>query len=206
MLKKKCTGCAKSVERKFNFCPYCGMSFKLQKEKEDYGMIGRDDVANLGRQFKQEIKLPFGLDKMINQMIKQLNKELTNINPNISGQQGFKIQISTGKPVNKAMQDNNQQKQTKRHIEIPIEEMERRQGLPREEAESNIRRLPDRIIYEIEAPGVKSNNDIVITKLENSMEIKAYSKDRCFYKIIPLKVEVMRYYIKDNRLFLELKS
>ena len=28
MFKKKCPACAKKIEKKFSYCPYCGISFK----------------------------------------------------------------------------------------------------------------------------------------------------------------------------------
>jgi len=75
MLKRKCKGCGKKIEKKFNFCPYCGFNFKAEKEKEDFGMLGRDDYSNdFARQVSKSMGLPLGLDKMINHMVKQLNK------------------------------------------------------------------------------------------------------------------------------------
>ena len=34
MLKKKCPHCEKKIERKFNFCPYCGFPFKKITEQD----------------------------------------------------------------------------------------------------------------------------------------------------------------------------
>ena len=98
MFKKKCPGCKEKVERKFNFCPYCGMSFKKHDEQENFGMLGRDDIVDLERQARQEIKLPFGLNKIMGSLMKKLEKEMSGLDGETGTPKGFKIQISTGMP------------------------------------------------------------------------------------------------------------
>lgn len=194
--KKKCPSCGEGIEKKFNYCPYCGVSFKQHKESQNYGMIGRDD----SEEYNEEISMPFGLDKLMNSLMKQFEKQISSMEgmPN-----GFKIKVSTGKPKQKKPVLKMPPQQV---FKISPEEQERRRKLPKKEAESTLRRLPDRILYELEVPGVKSRKDILITKLENSIEIKAYSKDKCYIKTIPLKVEIIGHYLKDDKLFLELKN
>jgi len=206
MLGRKCPGCDKKVERKFNYCPYCGMSFKAKKEKDNFGMLGRDDfIPEAENDMNQGFKLPFGLNGIMNGLMKQLEKEMAKGMENSEGMpRGFKIHVSTGKPEMRRVQP--QVRRVTNQVVVSEKEFERRKGLPREEAESNIRRLADRIIYEISVPGVKSGKDVMVTKLEDSVEVKAYSRDKCFYKTIPLKVEIIGYYIKGDRLFVELKS
>jgi HSP20 family molecular chaperone IbpA len=198
MWGSKCPNCAKKIKKDFRFCPYCGLSFRGFREQEEFGLLGRDDFADL------PIKMPMGsLDKIIAPLVKQLvdqfDKEMGNIqkNPGISGP-GFKIQISTGQPIRNIKMQESQQ--------VNDSEVNRRRGLPRKEPESNVRRLSDKVVYEISVPGVKSRQDISISKLENSIEVKAYSKEVCYIKTIPLKVDVLNYKIKDGTLFLELKS
>ena len=205
MLKRKCPGCDNKVEGKFNYCPYCGMSFKARKDEEDFGMLGRDDfMPEIEKEINQGFKLPFGLNGIMKGLMNQLEKELARDMQDSHGMpKGFKIHISTGRPEMMRVQP---VKKVAKQTIIPKEEFERRKGLPKEEAESNIRRLGDRIIYEISVPGVKSGKDVIITKLENSIEVKAYSNDKCFYKTIPLKVEIIGYYVRDEYLFVELKN
>ncbi|MFH1563606.1 MAG: hypothetical protein ABIF11_09390, partial [Nitrospirota bacterium] len=78
--------------------------------------------------------------------------------------------------------------------------------LPKVEVEAKIRRLADRIIYEIDVPGVGSKADVVVTELATGLEIKAYSRDKCYVKFIPLKVEVIEYYVRPNKVFVELRG
>ncbi len=46
MLKRRCSGCGEKVERKFNYCPWCGIGFKTKNEQENFGMIGKDDFVD----------------------------------------------------------------------------------------------------------------------------------------------------------------
>ena len=83
-------------------------------------------------------------------------------------------------------------------------EQERIARLPREEPETKIRRLTDKIIYEVYIPGVKSLKDVTVNRLENSIEIKAISQDRAYFKLIPVSLHLKRYYLKEEKLILEL--
>jgi hypothetical protein len=67
-----------------------------------------------------------------------------------------------------------------------------------------VRRLSDRIVYEIELPGVKAS-DIIINKLQNSIEIKAFTKEKAFFKLLPVALPILNYYMKQGKLVLELK-
>lgn len=191
----KCPNCAKKIKKDFSFCPYCGLSFKQYKEQEDFGLLGRDDMSS------SPIKIPLGnLDKLFAPLIKQFAEQIDReFSPAKQGPKGFKIQITHG--PNPSQNIGGAAKQV-----INDKEIERRKSLPRKDAESNVRRLSDKVVYEIAVPGVKSKEEISITKLENSVEIKAYSKDACYVKTIPLNADVMGYKIKDGTLVLELKS
>lgn len=209
--KKKCPGCGEKVESKFKYCPWCSFALKKQEIEENFGMLGKDDEI---QRALQQANLPMGLNGMLGGLMKQLEKEMASMNqdPNAIKPRGFKIQISAGMPKMQMIGPG----QNKPNIELPhgndlIEEVSederiRRSGLKRVEAKSTIRRLPEGIIYEIKAPGVKSKKDVVITKLEQSMELKAYSKDRCYVKTIPMKVEVIGISVKDDTVFLKLKG
>ncbi len=207
MFKKRCNSCEKKVDRKFHYCPWCGNSLK-KKKQEDFGMLGQSDEAE---QQVEPMKLPFGLNGIMNGLIKQIEKEMGNMQGNSTGMpKGFKIQISTGNPQIK--QINEEQPSRKSNVQtiapghVDEKEKSRRSNLERVEAKSIVRRLPEGIFYEIETPGVKSISDVVITKLEESMEIKVYSKDRCYIKTLPLKLEIVSFSVKNDKVLLRLKG
>jgi len=200
MFKQKCPNCAKKIEKDYNFCPYCGLSFKQLREEENFGLLGRDDEVTS----QPPIKLPMGLDKIMNSLIKQLEKQTSNAKEANVLPRGFSIQISTAP---RQTQQNPQERISEPVVQkVPVKEIERRRNLPKKEAESSVRRLSDKIIYEIFVPKVKNKKDVVISRMETGIEIKAYSKDACFYKTIPVKLQILRHYLKDSTLFLEFKS
>lgn len=202
MKKNTCNGCNRKIDSKFNYCPYCGNSIKETKTKEDYGFLGKDDFVNKDS-FSDETKLPFGLNKMVNSLMKQLEKELNLMNTQDLGG-GFNVRIQTGNfpNINKV----NQKKEVKKEEIIPEEEINRRQNLPKEEALSRIKRLSDKIIYEIETPGIKDKSQISIKNLEKGIEFKAYTKKICYTKNIPLKLKIDNYKILKDKVLLEFKS
>ena len=204
MIKRECKSCAKKVERKFNYCPYCGASFNVMKDKEDFGMLGRNDSKE---RIQEEVKLPFGMDKIMSSLVKQLEKQMSSANSANGQRMPKEISIRIGKGIPQMNQVI--QKAPKTIAELPKiskEEAERRIRLPKIEVESKIRRLSDTIIYEIETPGVYKKDDIVLTELATGIEIRAYSHDKCYIKFIPLKVDVIEYYIKEEKVIVEFRG
>lgn len=206
MFKKKCDSCAKKVDKKFSYCPYCGFSFKKSKEEEDYGFLGREDEIETFPEIKG---LPFGMNKLVNTLVKQLEKELSNLEKSDMSKmpKGIRINVSTGKPFIEQMNQSNtnQKKANLKRQNISPEEMKRRLSLPKINADSKVKRLSDKLIYEIDAPGVKKADEVTITKLATGLEVRAYSEDNCYVKFIPLTVELIRYNVKEEKVFVELK-
>ena len=211
--KNKCRSCKEKVSKKFSYCPWCGVPLKSRRTRqEDYGMLGNSDQMEL-QQAVNELKLPFGFNGLVNSLMKQIEREMANIE-NMEGQKpkGFKIQISTGMPgVQKVNSPPVEKTKKVNSIEefnekISDKEQERRKKLKEVPAKSTIRRLPEGLIYEIETPGVTAKKDITLTKLEQSLELKAYTKDKCYVKKLPAKVDILGMAIKDGKIFLRLSS
>ncbi len=80
------------------------------------------------------------------------------------------------------------------------------QKLPKKQPETNVRRFSNKIVYEIEVPGVESIKNISITQLENSIEIRAVSKKNAYEKIIQIGLPIEKYGLSDGKLVLELKE
>ena len=201
MFKKKCRGCAEKVDRKFNYCPSCGSSLKVGNGG-DFGMLGSSDSGRV----EEELKLPFGVEKIMDSLVKQIEKQLgsMDIDEKTGMPKGLKIQIARGPMGQHATRGNAPKK--KNVVVISREESERRAGLKRVNAESKVKRLGDLIVYEIEAPGLTKKEDIVITELETGIEIRAYSKDKCYVKVVPLKVEILGWKVEREKVFVEMKG
>lgn len=202
MFKKKCPSCEEKIEKKFSYCPHCGASLVESQDGDDFGMLGQNDSTE---KTQEEIKLPFGMEKIMNSLIKQLDKQMGTMNlENGKGiPKGIQIRIARGAPQ---MGQVSGEVHKKKMPIIPEKEVERRANLPKVEVESKVRRIADTIIYEIEAPNVRKSSDVVLTKLATGLEIKAYSENKCYIKFIPLKVEVIRYYVDRDKVFIELKG
>ena len=77
--------------------------------------------------------------------------------------------------------------------------------MPRETPKTNIRRFSNKIVYEINVPGVNSVDDISIIQLENSIEIKAVSKEKSYAKILPINLPIVNYGFDNQKILLELE-
>jgi hypothetical protein len=202
-MKKKCFSCGKTKRREYNYCPYCGVSFKQQQEKQNYGLLGREDN---NKKIVNELQLPLGLNKLVESLTKQLEKQMNNINiENQQGQpKGFKIKISTGKEEEEYYEDEEEQNIPQHNI--TKKEQQRRIQLPKKETTTKVKRLADKIIYELETPGVTNNKDIEISELATGYEIRAYTKKECYKKYIPIKSNITNYYITKGKTIIELKE
>jgi HSP20 family molecular chaperone IbpA len=223
MFKKRiCPKCGKKIDEKDSFCPHCGNKMHSEEEEgRDWGMIGKDDFASIGN----EIKLPIGFNAIFNSIMKNMSKELSEQlsrnnfqpeekQPKKMKKDGISISISTfgnGPPKIKVTQlgekpkmEVHEQKEKLKPNTFTKEKIKKLASLKREEPRTNIRRLSNRVIYEIEIPGVKSLEDISIIKLENSIEIKAISKDKAYVKVIPINLPITNYNLSEGKLVLEL--
>lgn len=96
------------------------------------------------------------------------------------------------------------QKPKKEHMRYDEEKARKLSKLPRQEAESTVRRLSGKVVYEIDLPGVKKQEDVVINELENSIEVKAFAKDKAYFKFLPIALPLLKYRLAQEKLILEL--
>jgi HSP20 family molecular chaperone IbpA len=220
--KRQCQKCGRKIDEKYSFCPHCGSEMRSEnEERNDWGMLGKNDSIFPSN----EIKLPVGLNAIFNSLMKNMSKELNEQLSKNSFQEeekqpkkvkkdGISISISTfgnGPPKIKVTQlgekpkiEIQEQKEKLKPNTFTKEKIKKLSTLEREEPQTKIRRLSNRVVYEIEIPGVKSLDDISIIKLENSIEIKAISKNKAYVKIIPINLPITNYNLSEGKLILEL--
>ncbi|MEM4331092.1 MAG: zinc ribbon domain-containing protein [Candidatus Pacearchaeota archaeon] len=200
MFRKKCSNCGRKVGRKYFFCPWCGSTLKEFK-KEDYGLLGIDDNPDLfdlnGSSF----------EKLLTKTMRILMKELENIDDNGSPFQrreikNIKINVSLPQIKESSIKEEKKEELEELKSKVP----EEKTHLPIVEAKYKLKRLPKEIIYEIEAPGVKSKKDVAIHKIEDGIEIRIYTKDKCYVKTIPLKPKAIDFFLKKDKLIVQLKE
>ena len=162
-----------------------------------------------------------------NEFVKEMEKELeeTNSVKTQSKQDSMKLkneisipqininirQLDNGQPVVQIKQIG---KGPEKEIDLPdyknriltSDEEERYSKLPRKEPNTKVRRFSDKIVYEISIPGVKNKKDVIINKLQKSIEIRALSKNKVYSKMIPISLPIKKYDFKEGKIFLELKS
>lgn len=217
--RKKCQNCGKKISDKFSFCPTCGK--KIESDDEDYGMLGKNDfidpVNNLNH-FEGSMLGGINskiLNKMMNSAMKMLENEIKKgaelQNKEKIPRTKFELYIN-GKKVNpekiivqrKEISNNKEQKQKIQNDHFDDKRIKEFAKLKKVEPKTNIRRLSNKVVYEIEVPGVESIDDISIIRLENSLEIKAISKETAYKKIIPIDLPLKRYKLENDKIVLEL--
>ncbi len=201
----KCARCSGKLESKFSFCPYCGASvISKEKMEKDYGLLGREDsidpvqnvnpMANLGITDKL-------ISNMFNMVMKNLNKQMIDELNGADVQafpNGIKIRIGSQQPKKK-----NERMQKK---EISQEQLERISSLPRKEAKYSMRRVADKIVYELNMPGVSSADDVFVSKLESGYEIKALGEKNVYVNSIQVELPINHVSLDKNRLIVEFKT
>lgn len=212
--KKSCPKCNEKISTKYSFCPYCGYTFG-KKKAEDYGMLGIDDEVEMQHNPFESMFGSKVFNKMFGSAIKMLEKELEKEfkNQNLPQKTNFEV-IINGKRINP---DNikfsqriisPQESKTKKKAvpKMSSESLKKISGLPKKEPSTNIRRLANKVIYELDIPGVKSIEDISITRLENSIEIKALAGNKAYAKLIPINLPITNYELENGKLILELDA
>lgn len=226
--KKKCSNCGRKTEKGYDFCPYCGSETKKKDgllDEIDENMMERDMMKGFGFNFNNSL-----FSKLVNKVAKDLEKQFQNANktnfreinsknPNIVSR-GLSISISSNgsEPVIKVRnlgdagnmnfgempkKQESENKQIK-HMKFTKEQKNKLEKLPKVEPQTMVRRLSNKVVYEIDIPGAKKE-DVIIQKFKNSIEIKAFAKDKVFIKIIPVGLPILRYSLDKGKLNLELK-
>ena len=212
----ECDNCNSSISGKFNFCPHCGYSqINEKKEAREFGFLGRDDFPRAEEKNKiSSPSSPFGIsDKFINSimntMIKALDKQMKEgLEPVFEGSADIEqfpngIKIKIGLPQNQIKQKKEKNSVMKK--KITEKQLEKMSNLPRVPAKTSVRRLSDKVVYELSAPGIESIEDVFVSKLENGYEIKAIGGKKVYVNSLPVNLPLKGFSILDNKLLVEFK-
>src|SRR3990172_3572410 len=143
----------------------------------------------------------------MNSMIKALDKQMKEgAEPIFEGNADIEhspngIKIKIGIPQGKQ----NRQQKPKHSIKKQITEaqLEKMSNLPRAPAKTSVRRLSDKVVYELSAPGISSTDDVFVSKLENGYEIKAIGGKKVYVNSLPVNLQLKGLVISDNKLLVE---
>ncbi len=224
--KKSCRKCGEKTSDKHKFCSNCGHSMSNNSNDDDWGLLGKDDTSQNAEDL---FSMPFGgisgkmINKMFGSVMNMLEKEMTkefsktNSQPSRKIPQGTNVRLMiNGQEINLNNIENpeikaKKQKTPKKLKEVPSthfsqEDLKKFSNLPKQEPTTNIRRLSNKVVYEINMPEVKSIKDVSIMRLENSIEIKAVGKKKAYFKLIPISLPITDYNVSKGKLILELEA
>ena len=210
--RKKCKNCKEKIKDSYDFCPNCGA--KLSTKKSEWGMLGKNDLIEENQEtqniFPEMNGISGGiLEKMLGNAMKMLEKELSKeMNQNIPKKTNLQIVIN-GKKVNPEQMFQNkkttEKKQEKTKKQFLPGKQEEFKLLKKQEPKTNIRRMSNKVIYELELTGVKSADDISILQLESSIEIRAIATKKAYFKVIQINLPLVNYTFSKGKLSLELQ-
>jgi len=203
--KEKCPRCKEKLKDSFSFCPSCGGDLRNpEKDRKDFGMLGKNNLegspmvggGGLGFGVSDKIieKLMNNLMKNMPDLVKGLERQMDNLDSNVEQMpNGIKIQFGVPK------------KQVKKQVKkgITKEQIDRMSGMPRMEAKSSVRRMSDKIVYELKASGIENVEDVFISKLESGYEVKAIGKNKVYVNSLPVNLPLKGYAINDKCLSVE---
>ena len=217
--RKDCKRCGERISDKYLYCPHCGNLNGKGPSKKDMGMLGDEDFINDFEEFGNSIFGGTGgriIGKVVESFMKTIEKEIEReTKRKHTGEKAPKTNFQlfiNGKKIDElGAEDGEIEKQNKHEREIPSSGLPRNilkkfSTLPKNEPKTNVRRLSDKVIYEINIPGVKSLKDVSIVKLENNIEIKAVTKDKAYNKLIPINFPITNYNFSRGKLIIELDS
>ncbi len=211
--QKKCENCGSKSDGNSSFCPRCGNSFiDTRKEREDFGLLGRNDSDD-----EEEMSIQgFGvMDKLVssmfNSLMKNFNKQFKNQFEELADLDDIQVRASPdGRRIEifglltgpNAKRRRAQPVKTEKR-QIAEEQLKRMTSLPRATAKTSVKRLGDRIVYELATPGVTSPQDVFVCKLESGYEIKAIGDKKVYVNSVPINLPLKKYSILNNKLMVE---
>jgi HSP20 family molecular chaperone IbpA len=156
---------------------------------------------------------PF-LDKMINKAMKMIEKQMKDLpngldqNTNQPRNPNMHVQffVNGKKVFPQKTQQPNKPNPLQIQNKLSKQKAEKFAKLPRKEPKTTMKRLAGRLVYELAMPGVEDINDILINQLENSIEIKALSKNKVYSKTLNVNLPIIGYDLDEGNLVLELQT
>lgn len=211
----KCEHCNADLEKGWRYCPKCGSSPRRSIFNfRDIFTRMRKEMESLSEEIDQDF------DKDIEALdISPFFKKI--LKPHSSG---FTIKIVSGTGMEpnvevKTFGDVDREK-IQKQIEqqlgyrprekkpIPVGgEVKPPRKPPKvtEEPPTEVKRLDSRVVVDMDIPGVKSEEDIEITELESSVEVKALAGNKAYFKILtkPEQFSLVEKKFEKGKLHLE---
>lgn len=213
VIKMLCENCGKAVSEDWKFCPDCGSRLRKRREIIERRLPGFMGFESLFKDIDRELKR---MDKLFK--FEWDEKDLFKrpfrgggVSIRISSEKGKepKIEVRTFGDYKK------HEPELKRRFEIVEEIPEKaRKGKERappkvtEEPETKVERVEGKLILRLKVPEVKSEEDIDIQRLEESIEVRAYAKDKAYFTLfsIPPRARIISRKLEGEELIIEIEE
>lgn len=202
----RCPNCGKDIEKGWNYCPNCGARFR----RDFFSSLFDRMFSRMDRELGEMNRL---MEKNIEALdISPFFRQMEEMKPRGSGF-SIRIRGIGGSPPRVSVRTfgdvdrGKVREQIKRQLgtlgfereEKPIGYVKKPLGMERikqlqesltgepksvEEPRTDVKRLGNRVVVDLEMPGVKSLDDINIRELESSLEVKATAGDKAYFKIL----------------------
>ena len=173
--KNKCPRCDFFVKQSWNFCPHCGINLKQlpSPEPEPMPLMIHSGFKELDMTdvFKD-------LNKMLQSMMGEEPIKGSVSITRLGGPSGPKIDVKTSGDYKKIEPEIKKKLGVKKKFSG--------KSKTTEEPAINVKEMPHEDLIEIKLPGIKNEDDIEIIQLEQSIEVRAFAKDKAYFKLIPI--------------------
>jgi HSP20 family molecular chaperone IbpA len=204
--KKKCQVCGEKVRDDWEYCPYCGEEL-IKKEEIKFRPLSI--FEDIDKEFER-------IDKMFSSNFFKFGKfrmpKMKGGGISITIQSGTgmepKIEIKTSGEYKKLEPEIKRKLGIKPAIEEVEEEVEKKpRKIPKitEEPETKIEKIGNLQRIQIKLPDVKSEDDIEVKSLEQSIEVKAFAGDKAYFKLLPITGTIIKKEFKDKILKIEVE-
>lgn len=210
---KKCLRCEGKLKNDFSFCPFCGLDLRNpEADMREFGMLGKNDsVSNAPLLGSGSLGMPGDLGNIFSQVMKMMEHQLKHLDnekldfgdskPEVRRlPNGFQIRIG---PNMNSLQGQKKKEDELKPRTVSEEQRAKMVKLPRGEAKTQVRRLSDKVVYELTMPGVVDVNDIFVSKVESGYEVKALGEKKVYRNSLQVDLPLKKYSIKDNLVILE---
>ena len=196
--KQDCPKCKSSIKQEFDFCPHCGCDIRSpEKDLQDYGLLGKHDMTQTplvgggSMGFSDKI-----LNSIFTQLMKTLEQQMRGAAPRQAENTEVR-QLPNGIILTVNTQRNPSARVSKRRT-LSEAQMKRMAALPRAEAKTDVRRLSDRVLYELKAPGVGSVEDVFVSKVESGYEVKVISEKKVYVNSLQIDLPLKGYSLDEK--------
>ncbi|MCD6371916.1 MAG: zinc ribbon domain-containing protein [Candidatus Aenigmarchaeota archaeon] len=190
MFERRCPRCGKSVRSEWIYCPYCGYYLRGIYRRDLFDSIFQEIERSISEIFRSDLfKMP-----SIFEELEELERPLVRrggISIRIERKSGMKpkVFIKTFGDYKKLEPEIRKRLKLTEGVIEAEEEKVRKIPKVTEEPEVKIENKGLQTIITVELPDVEREEDVEIKRLEQSIEIKAYTDEKAYFKIIPLPKE-----------------